>query len=177
MPTITNIAAYKFASLTDLKPLRERLIARCRGSGLKGTILLSTEGINLFVAGLLAEIDSLLAELRSIPGLEGLVPKVSESGHQPFSRMLVKIKREIIAFGVEGIDPVGRPSPKLAARELKRWLDEGRPITLLDTRNDYEVKLGTFKNAIPLGIDQFREFPGAATRRGAVPVSAPPPPP
>ena len=74
-----NIAAYKFAPLSDLKPLRERLLAKCKGWGLKGTILLSTEGINLFVAGGAAEIDLLLAELRAIPGLETLPVKVSET--------------------------------------------------------------------------------------------------
>jgi RluA family pseudouridine synthase len=157
----TNIAAYKFASLADLKPLRERLLRQCKAWGLKGTILLSTEGINLFVAGSQEPIDGLLAELRSIPGLETLEVKVSESEEQPFSRMLVRIKKEIIAFGVDGIDPARRPSPKLAPRELKQWLDEGRPVTLLDTRNDYEVKLGTFKNAVAMGIDHFRDFPRA----------------
>ncbi len=106
----------------------------------------------------------LLAELRSWPGLESLQPKVSETDHQPFRRMLVRIKKEIIAFGVEGIDPARRTSPKLSAQELKRWLDEGRPVTLLDTRNDYEVKLGTFRNALPIGIDQFRDFPAAVSR-------------
>ena len=161
MQTITNIAAYKFAALQELKPLRERLIALCKQWGLKGTILLSTEGINLFVAGGRNEIDLLLAELRAIPGLESLEVKVSESSDQPFHRMLVKIKREIISFGVEGIDPVGKPAPKLPARELKKWLDEGRPITLLDTRNDYEVKLGTFHDALCLDIDHFRQFPAA----------------
>lgn len=164
MTSIINIAAYKFASLTNLKESRERLIAQCKVWGLKGTILLSTEGINLFVAGRRSEINLLLADLRAIPGLEDLQPKFSESEHQPFSRMLVKIKKEIISFGVEGIDPVGRPSPKLAARELKHWLDEGRPVTLLDTRNDYEVKLGTFKNAMTFDIDHFREFPNAVRK-------------
>jgi predicted sulfurtransferase len=76
--------------------------------------------------------------------------------------MLVRIKREIIAFGVAGVAPGLKTSPKVAPRQLKRWLDEGRPITLLDTRNDYEVKLGTFKNAVTLGIDHFRNFPAAA---------------
>src|SRR6478609_6282343 len=161
MPSFTNIAAYKFAPLADLKPLRERLVGRCKAWGLKGTILLSTEGVNLFVAGQKAEIELLLNELRGIPGLADLAPKISESDEQPFSRMLVRIKKEIIAFGVEGIDPSVRTSPKLAASELKRWLDEGRPVTLLDTRNDYEVKLGTFKNAVSLGIDHFRDFPAA----------------
>ncbi len=164
MPTITNIAAYKFAPLADLKPLRERLIEHCKSNGLRGTILLSPEGINLFVAGPGAEIDTLLSELRAVPGLEGLAAKFSDSDHQPFRRMLVKLKQEIIAFGVEGIDPARRPAPKLAARELKRWLDEGRPVTLLDTRNDYEVKLGTFHNALPIGVQQFREFPEAVSK-------------
>ena len=164
MPTVTNISTYKFAALSDLKPLRERLIAQCLDWGLKGTILLSTEGINLFVAGPRAEIDWLVAELRAIPGLEGLSPKFSLSDQQPFTRMLVRIKKEIIAFGVEGIDPARRTSPKLPARELKRWLDEGRPVTLLDTRNDYEVKLGTFKNALPANISQFRDFPDAVSK-------------
>ena len=75
--------------------------------------------------------------------------------------MLVRIKKEIIAFGVPGIEPAKRTAPKLAPQELKRWLDEGRPVTLLDTRNDYEVKAGTFKNAVTLGIDHFRNFPAA----------------
>lgn len=161
MPVITNIAAYKFAALTDLKSRRDHLLAQCKAWGLKGTILLSPEGINLFVAGPSAEIESLLAELRAIPGLEDLTPKYSDSDEQPFTRMLVRLKKEIIAFGVEGIDPARRTSPKLDARTLKQWLDEGRDVTLLDTRNDYEVKLGTFKGARTLDIGHFRQFPTA----------------
>jgi UPF0176 protein len=164
MPEVLNIAGYQFLPLTDLPALRDRLRERCTAWHLKGTILLSTEGINLFVAGGRAEIDGLLQELRSIPGLQAFQPKISISDEQPFNRMLVKIKREIIAFGVPGIDPGQRTSPKLAPQELKRWLDEGRPVTLLDTRNDYEVKLGTFKNALTLGIDHFRNFPAAVDR-------------
>jgi len=158
---VTNISCYLFAPLDGLKPLRERLSALCKDWGLKGTILLSTEGINMFVAGGAGEINELLACLRRVPGLEALAPKVSESVEQPFTRMLVKIKKEIIAFGVEGIDPAGNPAPRLPARELKRWLDEGRPVVLLDTRNDYEVELGTFRGALPIGIRHFRDFPAA----------------
>lgn len=161
MPTITNIAAYQFASLSDLKPLRERLARLCKDWNLKGTILLSPEGINLFVAGPPTEIESLLGELRQIPGLESLRAKYSVSDHQPFQRMLVKIKKEIIAFGVEGIDPAQHPAPRITPQELKAWLDEGRPVVLLDTRNDYEVKLGTFHNALPIGVRHFRDFPAA----------------
>ncbi len=161
---ITNIAAYRFAELSDLKPLRERLMVLCREQSLKGTILLSTEGINLFVAGSATGIESLLRALRELPGLEGLAPKFSLSDDQPFSRMLVRIKKEIIAFGVEGIHPARRTSPKLTAGTLKQWLDEGRKITLLDTRNDYEIKLGTFRGALPAGIDHFRDFPQAVAK-------------
>ena len=160
----SNLAAYKFARLTDLKSLREQLMAKCKDWGLKGTILLSTEGVNLFVAGGCEEVEALLAELQRIPGLEGMEHKFSDSDHQPFNRMLVRIKKEIIAFGVEGIDPASYTSPRMSAKELKQWLDEGRPVTLLDTRNDYEVKLGTFRGAIPIGVDQFRDFPEAVRR-------------
>ena len=161
MPVITNISTYCFAKLGGLKDLREELQTSCKAWNLKGTILLSTEGINLFVAGDEEMVDHLLARLRAIPGLEKLTPKVSHSDHQPFNRMLVRIKKEIISFGVEGVRPGNYTSPKLAPKELKRWLDEGRPVTLLDTRNDYEVKLGTFKGAIDPNIRTFREFPDA----------------
>lgn len=162
MTAVTNIAAYHFVRLEELKILRSRLLALCREENLKGTILLSGEGINLFVAGGGEGIENLLAELRSIAGLEDLAVKESESDHQPFTRMLVRIKKEIIAFGVEGIDPGRHTAPKVSATTLKQWLDEGRPLTLLDTRNDYEIKLGTFTGAKSLGLDHFRQFPQAA---------------
>ena len=161
MTTVTNIAAYKFAELTDLKPLREDLLRSCKAWGLRGTILLSEEGINLFVAGEHDKINRLLERLRGVPMLEDLQSKVSHSDHQPFRRMLVKIKKEIIAFGIDAIDPVRRPAPRISARDLKQWLDEGRAVTLLDTRNDYEIKLGTFRNALPIGVQHFRNFPAA----------------
>jgi UPF0176 protein len=75
--------------------------------------------------------------------------------------MLVKVKKEIIAFGVEGVDPARAPSPKLKPAELKRWLDEGRPVVLLDTRNVYEVRMGTFRGALATPIWNFRDFPRA----------------
>jgi RluA family pseudouridine synthase len=161
MNKFVNIAAYKFVTLADVRLLRTRLLTLCKSRELKGTILLSHEGINLCVAGAPNGIECLLAELRSWPGLGELQPKFSEADHQPFRRMLVRLKKEIIAFGVDGINPALRTSPKLSAATLKQWLDEGRPLTLLDTRNDYEIKLGTFKNALPIGVDHFRDFPAA----------------
>jgi RluA family pseudouridine synthase len=164
VPAVTNISTYRFAELTGLKDLREDLKVLCKAWGLKGTILLSTEGINLFVAGAAESIDRLLARLRAIRGLEDLSPKVSLSDAQPFNRMLVRLKKEIISFGVEAVRPVDYTSPKIAPRELKRWLDEGKPVTLLDTRNDYEVRLGTFKGAIDPEIKTFRGFPDAVRK-------------
>jgi UPF0176 protein len=164
MPAFINLSVYKFTPLENLLELRQRLLELGHSRSLKGTILLSGEGINLFVAGLRADVDALIAELRRLPGLADLTPKESESADQPFNRMLVKIKKEIIAFGVEGIDPARQPSAKLAPRTLKQWLDEGREVTLLDTRNDYEVRMGTFRGAVPAGIDNFRDFPDAVSR-------------
>ena len=164
MTKISNIAGYKFVTLPDIRRLRTHLLTFCKTWRLKGTILLSVEGINLFVAGEQENIDLLLAEIRSVPGLADFQVKVSTTDHQPFRKMLVRLKREIIAFGVEGIDPARRPTPKLSARTLKQWLDEGRVVTLLDTRNAYEVRLGTFRGAVPAGIDHFREFPGAVAK-------------
>ena len=158
---IVNIAAYKFVELDQLSERRERIREVAGQLSLKGTVLLSEEGINIFVAGTRAAVDQFLAELTSDSRLGDLPVKESLSERQPFTRMLVKIKSEIISFSVDGIDPRQRTSPKLPPAELKQWLDEGRPVHLLDTRNDYEVEVGTFKSAHVLGIDHFREFPEA----------------
>ncbi len=161
MPNYLNLSSYRFTPLADLKPLRSRLQEKCKAWGLKGTILLSSEGINLFVAGEEVPVQALLSELRQIKGLEDLTPKISPSDHQPFNRMLIRIKKEIIAFGIDAINPARHTSARLPPKELKRWLDEGKDVILLDTRNDYEIKLGTFKNARPVGVKHFRDFPVA----------------
>lgn len=164
MTPLAHISCYKFAPLENLKELRRDLLACCKGWNLKGTLLLSPEGINVFVSGHPADVNLLVARLRRIPGFADLAPKYSASSQRPFRRMLVRLKKEIIAFGVEGISPGIRTSPKLHPRELKAWLDEGRPVTLLDTRNDYEVKLGTFKGALTPHLTHFRDFPRAVRR-------------
>ena len=159
-----HLAAYQFGALSDLRPLREHLQQITRQLDLKGTILLSHEGINLFVAGTSHAIAQLLDTVRSLPGFGAFDGKYNPCDHQPYNRMLVRLKKEIISFGVEGIDPARRTSPKLTPAQLKQWLDEGRPVTLLDTRNTYEVKLGTFRNALTLPIDRFRDFPAAVAQ-------------
>ncbi|QDT30847.1 sulfurtransferase [Thalassoglobus polymorphus] len=159
-----NIAAYQFVSLDQLERRREELRELCNRLALKGTILLTPEGINLFLAGSREAIDEFLSFIRSEPTLAEIPVKESFSDYQPFERMLVKIKEEIIAFGVDGVDPREKTSKKLPATKLKEWLDAGKEMILLDTRNDYEVRVGTFEDALPIGVDHFRDFPKAVEK-------------
>ena len=161
---VINLSCYKFAPLDGLEELKARLQEAAKANGLKGTILLAPEGINFFLAGTRSQLAAVLGIIRELPGLADIAPKESPSSKQPFKRMLVKVKKEIIAFGVEGVDPARRPAAKISAKQLKQWLDEGRPVTLLDTRNDYEVRMGTFKGAVVPKIWNFRDFPAAVEK-------------
>ena len=161
MPEFVNIAAYKFVDLDRLAERKADLLPFCQQLDLKGTILLSNEGINMFLAGARESIDSFLKRMREQTEFSDLEVKESLSDHQPFSRMLVRLKKEIISMGVPAIKPKVKTSPKLKAQELKQWLDDGKSVTLLDVRNDYEVEVGTFRNAVPVGVDHFRNFPKA----------------
>ncbi len=162
-PSIVNIAAYQFFRWDGLELRRDELKSLCKQLALRGTILISGEGINLFLAGSRDSIDAFLSHIHRIPELAELPIKESLTNYQPFNRMLVRIKREIIPVGAEDVQPVDDASPKISPEVLKQWLDEKRPIALLDTRNDYEVELGTFENAIDLNIKNFREFPTATS--------------
>ncbi|MFM9001227.1 MAG: rhodanese-related sulfurtransferase [Opitutia bacterium] len=161
MSETVNLSCYKFVRLDGLEELRDSLRRTCIRHGLKGTILLAPEGVNFFIAGPRESLDAVLAVMRAVPGLEDLAPKESPSSDQPFRRMLVKIKREIIAFGVPGVDPAASPAPRLRPAELRRWIEEGRDFTLLDTRNVYEVRMGTFRGAVAPPIWNFRDLPAA----------------
>ncbi|RMF44850.1 MAG: pseudouridine synthase [Planctomycetota bacterium] len=161
---VLNLAAYKFTRLAELDRLRAAIRERCVELGLRGTVLVSHEGINLFVAGQEDAVRGLLDYLRTIRGLEDLEGKFSRSATVPFRRMLVRIKKEIIPLGIPTIRPAERTSPKLPPRQLQRWLEEGRKVRLLDVRNEYEVELGTFEGAEHLGIHHFREFVQAIDR-------------
>ena len=153
---IVNISCYKFVELDQLQERKAAIRRRAVELNLKGTVLLSQEGINLFVAGPQQSIRDFVEFLREDPAFSQILqPKESVNEYQPFNRMLVKIKQEIIAFGIEGVAPMVRTSPKLSAVELRKWLDEGRKVHLLDTRNDYEYDIGTFDNAIKLGHRPF----------------------
>ena len=167
MNEIVNIAAYKFVSLDDLPARRDHLKSRCVELQLKGTILLAHEGINLFLAGKGVGIATFKAELWRDPAFANLQFKDSCSDHQPFGKLLMKIKKEIIPFGMPHINPAERPAERLSASTLRGWLDAGRDVVLLDTRNAFEVKHGTFINAQDFDIDHFRDFPEATMHADA----------
>lgn len=165
-----NIAAYKFVTFHDTAEQRPRFQAVCNELGLKGTILLTPEGINLFLAGTRAAIDAFLNWLRSDARFADIEVKESLSDEQPFKRMLVKLKREIITMKHPLIQPEKGRAPAVAPATLKRWLDQGhdddgKPVVMVDTRNAFEVDVGTFDNTVDFRIEKFSEFPEVIARR------------
>ncbi|WP_033535616.1 sulfurtransferase [Bordetella trematum] len=164
--SIVNIAAYKFVGLPDADDLREPLLTRAQALALKGTILLAPEGINLFLAGPAEAIAAFLAQLREDARFADLEVKFSQSETVPFGRMRVRRKREIIRMDHPTIRPEAGRAPSVAATTLARWLaqghdDAGREVVMLDTRNAFEVDVGTFRNAIDWRIERFTQFPEA----------------
>ena len=156
---VLNIAFYRFVTLRDLAEWRTWFRELAARLGLKGTILLSEEGINAFLAGSEAEVRGFLCVISEREEFRGLPVKESWTETLPFNRMFVKLKKEIISMGRPEVRPSEKTAQRLLPAELKQWLDEGRPVTLLDTRNDYEIRLGAFKGAMSLGMTHFRQFP------------------
>ena len=166
MIPVLNISAYKFVPLPDADALRDSLLARATALQLKGTILLAEEGINLFLAGPATAVQDFVAQLQQDPRFADLAPKESWSAMQPFQKMRVKVKREIIRMDHPTIRPADGRAPAVTAATLSRWLDAGvddagRPVVLLDTRNGFEVDEGTFEGAIDWRLDKFSDFPQA----------------
>jgi UPF0176 protein len=163
---ILNIAAYLFSAIEEPLTLKPVLLASAQARQLMGTILLAPEGINLFLAGAPNEVRAFVDELRADPRFAALETKESWSAAQPFRRMLVKVKREIIRMDHPAIQPAAGRAPGVEAETLKRWLDQGhddagQQVVLLDTRNAFEVDHGTFEGAIDWRIEKFTEFPQA----------------
>jgi len=164
---VLNISCYLFVSLTDTAALRERLHARAESFGLKGTVLIAEEGINLFLAGPADAVDAWVGELRADPRFAALEPKRSWSEAQPFRRLKVKVKPEIIRMNRPAVRPDQAPrAPALAPAVLARWLDQGRDddgreVVMLDTRNGFEVDHGAFDGAIDWRLRKFSDFPAA----------------
>jgi UPF0176 protein len=169
---VLNISAYLFTRIDDREQLRGDLRDRANALGLKGTILLAEEGINMFLAGAEASVRAFVAEVRRDPRFAHLAPKESWSAEQPFRKLLVKLKREIIRMDRPTVRPESGRAPAVAPTTLRRWLDqghddEGREVLLLDTRNAFEVDYGTFTGAVDWRIERFTQFPGAAQAHAA----------
>jgi UPF0176 protein len=164
MKNISNIAGYKFLKLSDLSDLRDYLKMICQQFSLKGTILLSQEGINIMLAGELPSTDQFLLVLKQDARFVDLEFKKTHSDFVPFKRLLVKIKKEIITFAVPAINPAEFTAPSIKPTEFKQWLDQGKDITVLDVRNVCELEAGKFTNAIDLQINNFSDFPKAVEK-------------
>ena len=156
-----NIAGYRFVDFPDRDQMRQPFRDVCEKNGLLGTILLSSEGINFFLCGDQAGIDGFIEYLEQDERFVGIQLKVSHSEKLAFRRMNVRLKKEIISMGMDEIRPAEQTGESISPAEFKQWLDEGRDITLLDTRNDYEIRIGSFENSVDLNLSTFRTFPEA----------------
>lgn len=167
-------AGYRFVALDDLAARRERIRELGRRLGLRGTVLLAPEGINLFACAPAATAADFLAGLRQDPALADLLVQHSTADQVGFNRWLVKVKREIIAWRRPEDAPLDGRAPTVAPRDLARWLDaghddDGRPLALVDTRNGFEIEVGRFRDAIDPGIRSFTGLREAmAARREAL---------
>ena len=169
---VLNIAAYHFVEIAEPQALAARLRASAEAARLRGTVLVAGEGLNLFLAGAEDALRSFLRDLRDDPRFAGLVAKESWSQAQPFARLKVKLKPEIISFRREASSPLAGRAPAVAPRTLARWLRQGRDgagkrLVLLDTRNVQEAEYGSFAGAEVLPIVKFTELPAAVEARKA----------
>jgi UPF0176 protein len=155
---ITVAALYRFAPFDDPVALRDPLLAACRRNGIKGTLLVASEGINGTIAGTSEGIASVLSHIRGLTGCADLEVKFSTANVPPFHRMKVRIKKEIVTLGVAGIDPSRDVGAYVEAQEWNELLAAPDTI-LIDTRNDYEVAIGTFSGAINPRTRHFSDFP------------------
>jgi UPF0176 protein len=151
-------ALYQFARFEDGETLRRELAALCCANGIKGTLLIAQEGINGTIAGPDAGIERVLTRIRALPGCAGLDVKTSWAEAPPFHRTKVRIKREIVTMGEPDIDPLAGAGHYVAPEDWNALISDPGTI-LIDTRNDYEVAIGTFAGAIDPGTKSFRDFP------------------
>mgnify|MGYP000361910379 FL=1 len=155
---ITICALYKFVRLENYKSLQVPLLAKMNGLEVKGTLLLASEGINGTIAGSKSAIEQLLAFLAKNEGFANISHKESYADENPFHRTKVKLKKEIVTMGVEGIDPNQVVGTYVKPQDWNALISDPE-VLLVDTRNDYEVEIGTFKGALNPDTETFREFP------------------
>jgi len=151
-------ALYKFVALEDFHEMREPLLDACLAAGARGTLLLAHEGINGTIAASREGIDQVLAHLRADPRLQDLEHKESLDDHMPFYRMKVKLKKEIVTMGIAGIDPNERVGTYVRPADWNALVSDPE-VLLVDTRNDYEYGIGSFRGALDPETTTFREFP------------------
>lgn len=154
----TVAALYHFAQFPDPAALRGPLVELCAALGVKGSLLLAQEGVNGTIAGAPEAIDAVLAHLRQLPNCAALEHKKSFAEKMPFARMKVKLKREIVTMGLPDIDPIARVGSYVAPHDWNALI-AADDVVVIDTRNDYEVGLGTFDGAVDPDIRSFRAFP------------------
>lgn len=155
---IVVAALYKFVTLEDYVALREPLLQAMVDNGIKGTLLIAEEGINGTVSGSREGIDGLMAWLKNDPRMDDIDHKESYCDEQPFYRTKVKLKKEIVTLGVEGVDPNKKVGTYVDPQDWNALISDPE-VLLIDTRNDYEVSIGTFEGAIDPKTTSFREFP------------------
>lgn len=161
MQKILNIAGYRFFPVEEPKLLRQELLDQFQSLQLKGTLLLSEEGININLAGEEKQVEQGLAYFQRDSRFSSIEFKKSYSKKIPFRRLRVRLKKEIITFQMKEVDPNREHALYLSPKMLKQWLDENKDFILLDTRNAYEAEIGTFSRAVTLPIRYFSEFPRA----------------
>lgn len=155
---ITVTALYKFVSLQDLPELKTKIYRACVDHNIKGTLLLAHEGINGTIAGTHQDIEDILIFLKSLPGLGDLEHKESHAEDMPFYRMKVRLKKEIVTIGLPDVDPNDVVGTYVDPQDWNDIISDPDTITI-DTRNDYEVAIGTFKGAVDPDTKSFRDFP------------------
>lgn len=163
MSQYLTAALYKFVSLPNYQALQAPILAACQQHHIKGTLLLALEGINGTIAGAPEDIQALLEYLRTYPEFSDLEHKESYADKHPFYRMKVKLKKEIVTMGVNGIDPNQVVGTYVKPEDWNALISDP-DVVLLDTRNDYEVHIGTFKGAVDPKTTTFREFPEYVAR-------------
>lgn len=161
--SIVVAALYCFTPLPDYRERRDPLRAVCEAAGVRGSLLLASEGINGTIAGSRSGLDAVLEHLRRIPGMAAMEYKESSAQQMPFGKLKIKLKREIVTMGVTGIDPLASAGTYVEPKDWNALISDPQTL-VIDTRNDYEVGIGSFRNAVSPETRHFREFPDYVQR-------------
>ena len=167
MTELCVAALYHFARLDDYRELQAPLLEKCMAEDIRGTLLLAEEGINGTIAGTMEGVANVLAYIRSDPRLSNLVHKESFADEPPFLRMKVRLKKEIVSMGMPGIDPNHIVGTYVKPEDWNELISDP-DVLVVDTRNDYEVEIGTFANSVDPQTTSFRQFPGWVKNNGEV---------